>query len=371
MKDKCYVLILTAQYGNGHLSVAKAVKELLGNNNNNLKIEIKDFFKMTKPKSFQRIYKNYEYIVKYGSWLYNSYYYSKEMFETIKKLDTASLPIYLKLKNILDEINPDIIISTFPTCSGYISKYKEHEAKQIPLITVVTDIVATNEWIYPYTDYYCVATSEMKTAMINKGIARDTILVTGIPLSSSFYNEKKFEYKYDLLNCIPKNKKVLTFLGGGLGLLPDDESFYQWLHTLPNTYSIIVTGKNKDLYERLSETLNYDNVTVLGYTNKMEEIMRRSDVLIGKPGGITLFESIMINVPCIILEPSLGQEKENCKYVTQNQIGLVVKEIEELKEQITDIIEKESFLTEFKIKNSKIKETVNLNLLIDKVNSML
>jgi UDP-N-acetylglucosamine:LPS N-acetylglucosamine transferase len=334
MGNKSEVLILTAQFGNGHLSVANALKQMLNECNIDIQVQIQDFFKMTRPRKYNQIYKNYEYLIKHGSWLYNSYYYSKEKFQPLKKIDTASLGVQKKLKYNLMTKKPKVIISTFPICSGYISKYKESYGEDIPLVTVITDIVSTNEWIYPHTNLYCVATQEVKEALINKGVSEALIEVTGIPIRKSFYESKKDFYDLDVLRQIPPHTKVITILGGGLGLLPKDESFYQWLNQLGNVHILIITGKNEKLYHHLKKKLQYKNITILGYTNKMHEVMRRSDLLVGKPGGITIFESIITEVPCIILKPTLGQEKENAKFIINQDIGFVVEDIKEFKEVV-------------------------------------
>lgn len=367
MEDKKKILVLTAQFGNGHTAVASALKQLI-ENHNAYDVEIRDFYKMIKPKLYKNIYKNYTYLVKYGSWLYNSYYYSKERFDLIKALDTFSLTTLIKLKKQIEDINPDIIISTFSICSGYISKYKQQYEKKTPLITIITDICAANEWVYPNTDLYCVATQEVKEDLKQKGVNENKILITGIPVKNSFYQDNKPIYDYDVLNKIPKQCKLLTFIGGGLGLLPQDIEFYQWLQKKHDVFIIIITGKNKKFYEQLSLYVNHSNVTILGYTNHMDEIMKRSNWLISKPGGITLFESIMCDVPCIITpKPTLGQEKGNIKFVTEKKIGMIALNELELREQLTKIINDDSIQKEYINNIKSIKKSINMNQLLNMI----
>ena len=52
---------------------------------------------------------------------------------------------------------------------------------------------------------------------------------------------------------------------------------------------IAITGKNekqKERFEKIAKTSN-KNIVVLGYTNKVPELMSVSDFVITKPGGLT------------------------------------------------------------------------------------
>ena len=64
---------------------------------------------------------------------------------------------------------------------------------------------------------------------------------------------------------------------------------------------------------------NFDKkVVVLGYTNKIPELMNIADVVISKPGGLTTTEILVSNVPFIIINPIPGQEEENARFLLNN-----------------------------------------------------
>lgn len=51
--------------------------------------------------------------------------------------------------------------------------------------------------------------------------------------------------------------------------------------------------------------------------------MHGADLLLSKPGGITLFESIYEGVPMLVCQPELGQEKKNARFIERHGIGRV------------------------------------------------
>ena len=96
-------------------------------------------------------------------------------------------------------------------------------------------------------------------------------------------------------------------MGGGLGLLPRKDSFYEALDALPGVRTTLITGGNQKLYDRLHG--RYGHIEVLGFTDKVYEYMARADLLLSKPGGITLFETITSELPILAWEPFLQQAK--------------------------------------------------------------
>ena len=63
----------------------------------------------------------------------------------------------------------------------------------------------------------------------------------------------------------------------------------------------------------------YDKKTIiLGYTDKVPELMSISDFIISKPGGLTTTEILTSNVPFIIINPIPGQEEENSRFLLNN-----------------------------------------------------
>ena len=64
---------------------------------------------------------------------------------------------------------------------------------------------------------------------------------------------------------------------------------------------IVVCGHNWKLEEKLViQSLDEDNVRIFDYTNQMDELMKMATVVVTKPGGITLSETLSIQVPLIL-----------------------------------------------------------------------
>ncbi|MCU0597334.1 MAG: glycosyltransferase, partial [Desulfobacterota bacterium] len=69
---------------------------------------------------------------------------------------------------------------------------------------------------------------------------------------------------------------------------------------------------------------------VFGFVDFMDELMAVSDLLITKPGGITVSESLAAGLPMILIEPIPGQEEANADYVVEQGTALKARSVSSL-----------------------------------------
>ncbi|MBP5600769.1 MAG: hypothetical protein J6X48_10950, partial [Lachnospiraceae bacterium] len=160
-------------------------------------------------------------------------------------------------------------------------------------------------------DKYFVGDTVCKSELILNGIYHKDIHVCGIPVSHSFINKEKSK----------KGAKVLI-MGGGLGLIPYKETILSALNKEIGISTTIICGKNEELREEIN--LNYENINAIGFTDKVSDYLKESDVIITKPGGITTFEAIKARTPLFVIEPTLEQELGNSEFIDKMGLGVVV-----------------------------------------------
>lgn len=305
------ILILTGKFGMGHWSASLALREQLHAAFPAARIDVEDFFAYAMPSASETVYKAFSLLVTYGGGLYNTVY-RHTADAPGDRVPVYALPLSDKLAELLRSRRPDAVIATHPVCAQLVSRFKEKTGSALPLITCVTDLTAHSEWLSAQCGCYLVGCPALRRELMDKGVDGEKILVTGIPVRSAF-------------GCgegrAAGRERRLLIMGGGLGLLPRRDSFYQELNDLPGVETTLIAGHNQKLYDHLVG--RYPHIRVVGFTDQVHAYMARSDLMLSKPGGITLFEAITSQLPLLAWEPFLQQEKLNARFLLREGIGRI------------------------------------------------
>ena len=338
------ILLLYAKVGNGHLKAAESLKEALESLGEDIEIDYEDGLEYSSQLTNKLIVKGYASLARsapkvFGTMYERSNTQDLNTFGEINK--TVNKALTIRLKKMLREKAPDIIISTHPFVSHMCAYLKRKKKTNAKIVSIMTDYGIHNMWLEEneYIDRLMVATNEMKQDCIREyNVPESKVLVTGIPVSKRFsmeYNKEEILVELGLDSGKPT---LLFFAGGGQGLGKSEGMFEEMVQAPYDFQLIAITGKNekqKERFEKIAKTSN-KNIVVLGYTNKVPELMSVSDFVITKPGGLTSTECLAMKKPMIIINPIPGQEEQNSIYFTNNGTALRTYKNEPL-EHVLDI----------------------------------
>lgn len=351
------IMIFYGSYGGGHLSAARAIKEYIENNYKNIEIQMIDCVEYINKFVNKITTKAYSDLAKKAPWAWG-YVYKKSEKGVMAKVSTDSNKLMsIKLNKLLQEFNPDYVISTHPFSSQMCAYLKKKNKCNFTLVTVTTDYAQHDQWLlyHEEVDYFFVAHDGMKQALVNKGIEENKIYATGIPLSNRFlqhYNKSEILNEFGLIN----DKKIVLFFGGGKMGLGKSRTI-EILKTLAENFKdlqiIAISGKNKEMnehfYEIVKQFSREDSIKVLEYTNKVPELMSISDVVITKPGGLTTTESLASGLPIIIINPIPGQEEENAEFLENKNVAIWIRKKDNVEEKLKEIFSNSEKMQEMKI----------------------
>ncbi|MCM1190584.1 MAG: UDP-diphospho-muramoylpentapeptide beta-N-acetylglucosaminyltransferase [bacterium] len=375
------ILILTGKFGMGHWAASQSLRQQLLQGFPDARIAIEDFPAYALPGASEVLYKGFQLLVTRASGLFNIYYKLSSFGRPDARPPLEGLFLD-KLAELLQQHKPDAVIATHPLCAQMVSRLKETAAREerhgldLPLITCITDVSSHPEWINRNTDCYLVPSGEVREGLVKKGVDPTRICVTGIPVRQEFCRLREGgrseDWEFSMRNGRSEDRELLMkdgrsedrelsmrngrsedrellagngrkrdhellIMGGGLGLLPSSADFYERLSKIPNTHVTVITGRNRKLYRRLAG--QWGNIEVIGYTDRVWEYMEKADMIVTKPGGITLFESIYAQVPILTWPPALCQEKRNASWLEERGIGWVADRAdcaEEIREILLD-----------------------------------
>jgi len=354
------VLIFYASYGGGHLSAAKSIKQYIDNNYNDVQTEMIDCIKYINKALDKVTTAAYREMAKKAPWAWEKVYY-KSQDGLLGKVSTTSNKIMaVKIAKLFREFKPDVVISTHPFGSQMTSYLKQKGKTNCKLITIMTDFKSHDQWLVgsKFVDFYFVSNPSMKDEIIKNNIDENKIFVTGIPISSRFlqsYNKEEICSYFD----ISPNKKTILFFGGGEYGLGKDKTvaILDSLADFSDIQVIAIAGKNEKMkqeFERIVKEKNKEKtIKVLPFTDKVPELMSISDLVITKPGGLTVSESLASHLPLIVINPIPGQEEENAEFLENSNCAIWLKKNDDPKKVLSDILNDSSRLEE--MKNNSIK----------------
>jgi processive 1,2-diacylglycerol beta-glucosyltransferase len=217
---------------------------------------------------------------------------------------------------------PDVVVSTHFLPSEIVSGLKDRGEFKGKLINVVTDFISHSFWMARSSDYFIGAIQRTKNDLLSRGVPEEKIKIFGIPCDPIFSVSKGREALIKQLGLEPGLFNVLI-MSGGFGTGPMKEIISEIndmaLEIRDRMQLIAICGKNEKLLKEL-EGIRYQvsgiRMKVFGYVNNVDEFMEVSDIIVTKPGGLTISEALSKVLPMIIVQPILGQETRNCRILT-------------------------------------------------------
>jgi processive 1,2-diacylglycerol beta-glucosyltransferase len=356
------VMILTASTGGGHNQVASSLEAIYKANGN--EVIIVDFLKVIGEAFERAVIGGYSIILSNLPYIYKGLYRYYNNKEIDSKMSQYALRIFEK--NIYDRIikeNPDLIIGTHAFSVTIICKLKKEKNLSIPFISVITDFKAHKFHVNKYVDAYIVASEYTKLDMMKRGVSKGKIYTHGIPIKQEFLRENNGQKHRE-------NKDFTVLVMAGSNGSKEIEIVLRKLIHCKNTIRIIVVcGTNEVLRKNIESNygtkIGNKEITIYGFTNRIPKIMNESDLIISKPGGLTVSEAIVSNLPMLIPYMVPGQEEENAVFLVESGCARVIHNMDSLKGIVDYLIERPYILEVMKLNMQKLSRYYSLESIIE------
>lgn len=350
-------IIFTASTGGGHNQAANALKEQL--KSDGMDTEIIDVFRDNNLMMELFIEDAYSAILNFIPSLYGGIYkisghpipntHLKRLFKRLMRK---------KMLNYLQIHSPDFLISTHPLFVHTIAELKADGHTNVPCISVVTDLGVHPFYRHPMIDAYITSHEHTKKSLIKLGIAPNRIFVYGIPVKKSFY-----EPSQNMKN--ESDAFTVLLMGGSLGSKKLHHALKSLIKSKRKLVIHVVCGQDKTTLKAIKKDFvdvpQNIKIHLYGYVNNVGELMDRSDVLISKPGGLTVTEAIHKQIPMIIPFFLKGQEEENTTILENAGLAVHLNDIDSLDQMIEHFIAHPKTLSQIRYRMKKIANCYSLD----------
>jgi processive 1,2-diacylglycerol beta-glucosyltransferase len=367
------VLIVSVRAGAGHLMAAAALeaafsdsKLALAVRNIDLLDYSTDLIKFLYGKVYLDVVKLIPELYAYS---YRHYEPSKKFIKPRFLIDRFSYSAFFEL---IEDFDPDLILCTHFIPAALVENYRRKKSKAFKITVTLTDYEFHPLWVAPNVDRYFTATEEVKSSLVYYGVEPEKIVVSGIPVNPRFSEPKD---KGGLLkkHDMRKGSPIILISAGSFGITPLGEVIGDLERIHEEFQLMVVCGKNAELEKDLLEKQKSQPRLrrVFGFVDFMDELMAISDLLITKPGGITVSESLATGLPMIFIEPIPGQEEANADYVVEQGAGLRARNVSALIYKLEHLIKDPERLKGMSRKASDISHPDAAGLIVEAIARVL
>ena len=244
-----------------------------------------------------------------------------------KGIKTAVFPYYSKkLLEVLRKKNLQAVVSTHALAAMLLAK-RDHvlsgrTGKPVPLFAVLTDFYAHSYWPSKGVDLYFSPGKSAEAGLRANGVDPARIVAAGIPVRKEFLAREDSREKRKALGLQPDLFTVLLAGGSkGLGdILLTVETLKKFLGRLQ---IIVMCGENKKLCGSLERKLpGHRHLKITsGFVEYPADHYRAADLIIGKAGGVTIAETMVLNKPMLLFSSLPGQEEHNARFLIKNKLA--------------------------------------------------
>ncbi|MFE5321709.1 glycosyltransferase [Paenibacillus sp. NPDC056579] len=341
MGQEPQILIITADYGEGHHQVSKTLQQSLIRNGYS-QLAVVDLFREAYPtlnKIIRYLYRKSLFAASLGIPYYGWTYHLNNRLPMNGKIAAWMNSLGGdRLRKIVLLYKPEVIIYTFPF--GSLPSSEALSAIRPRTAVVITDFDVHRRWLFAKPDHYFVPARDVKEAMVRQGVPESRITVTGIPVRESFHDAAMIGFGSSSGKEADEN--VILLMANVCGTLHSLSRLIGKLLLLSGIRIQVICGRQEGWRRRLVESgANDTRVEVFGFTDQLHVLMSSACCVVTKAGGVTLSETIRAGVPIFILKPFMGQEKEKALYLQRKGAAVVAFTIHDLVLQIQAMISSE------------------------------
>jgi processive 1,2-diacylglycerol beta-glucosyltransferase len=313
------ILILTAGYGEGHNSAARALKAAF-DEQPGVEAELVDLFALRAPRFNNLSRRGYVKLINTAPKLWSGIYrWLDESSRAPAVLRTLASHRRL-LGRIIAEKQPVALVSTYPVYAWLINQLRAEAKVTCPLFTVVTDALTINSlWYRAPSDGWFVTDHDSAAFLRARGLPAERVHVSGFPVALAFADRPAALQPPEPASPVRPRRVLFMINSSRATALPIAQALLQqrdWWITF-------TAGRDAGLQRELEQMAQGApaRAEVLGWTDRIPELLMTHHAVISKAGGATTQESINALCPLIISQIVPGQEEGNYQLLKRHNAG--------------------------------------------------
>jgi processive 1,2-diacylglycerol beta-glucosyltransferase len=187
---------------------------------------------------------------------------------------------------------PDVVVSTYPGSTEVLGRLRRRGRLHVPVVAAVTDLAALRFWAHPGADLHLVTQAEAIDEVRSiAGPGAEVLHVRG-------FNDPRFAHPPSRAAAraalgLPPNGPVIVVSGGGWGVGDLGGAAAEAL-AVPGATVLALCGSRDGVRAALEARFaGSDRLRVLGFTDRMPDLLAAADVLVHSTAGLTVLEALV------------------------------------------------------------------------------
>lgn len=309
------VLILTCNTGGGHNAVAAALAESfrrLG-----VSSDTADGLSFISQKASRFVSKWHTRFYRRYPKLYKAGYMSAENDAESNDRDN---PVYRymargarRLDRAIQDGGYDAVVCVHVIPAMMMTELRrQHETGPV-FCFVATDYTCSPTVGGCTPDICVIPHEELAEEFVSCGIARETLLAAGIPVRAVFRERGDRAAARSEL-ALPPEGRHIVLMSGSIGCGPMADIAAELEKRMERgDFASVLCGSNRQMLCALRRR-GFRRVEAVGFTNRVHRYMDSADVLVSKPGGISITEAGTRGTPLLLADMVGGCETRNQEF---------------------------------------------------------
>lgn len=345
------VLILTCNTGGGHNTAAASVQEAFVKAG--WSCDIADALAFISKRVPKIMGSGHNWIYRHAPALFNFGYQFSEQHPDLFQ-EESGLYKFLsvgtgKMKACIVENGYDMVICTHAFAALMLTGVLKDEGLEIR-----TGFISTDYTCYPSIeeselDWYFISDESSIADYVAKGLPREKLVSTGIPVSARFCQRRPTEQAKRLLGIRPEQKHLLVMCGS-MGCGPIRDVAEELVDRLPgDAVMTVICGSNESLYRKLTQKLGDDErIRILGFTDQVSQLMDSADLYLTKAGGLSTTEALNKQLPMCLIDAIAGCEEYNANYFVRRGMAVTTEDEDALAGLCIDLLNSDEQLAKMR-----------------------
>jgi UDP-glucose 4-epimerase len=333
------VLIISADIGEGHDLPARAVAREFRDEDPDANISIVNGLPAMGPILTKVLRENSAFMFTFVPWLFDLQYRLFMNFGPTRWLSRKLLTFFGRrgLMRLIRAHDPDVIVSTYPGVTAVLGELRRRRRLDVPCYSSITDLAGLQFWAHPGIDMHFITHPE-SAEEVQRIAGPGSVRWAKPPTAPAFLAARSRGDARRALG-LPAQGRVIAISGGGWGV-GDLVGATRAALRFEDATVLCLCGRNDRLRARVVGTFGAEpRLRVMGFTDRMGDVLAAADVLVHSSAGLTVLEAIIRGCPVVSYGFGYGHVRATNAALERFALALVAEREADLEPAIATALE--------------------------------